>query len=31
MSVLSVKIENDQLHIQANGFEELKRRIKQRG
>ncbi|MBC8236571.1 hypothetical protein H8E77_44060 [bacterium] len=31
MSVSSTKIGNDRLRIQVNGFEELKRRIKQRG
>ena len=30
MSVSPAKIENDRLHIQTNGFEELKRRIKRR-
>jgi len=31
MSVSPAKIENDCFGIQVNGFEELKRRIKQRG
>ncbi|MFQ6043046.1 MAG: hypothetical protein ACE5PV_19505 [Candidatus Poribacteria bacterium] len=31
MSVSPAKIENNRLSIQANGFEELKRRIKKRG